>query len=79
MLVHLNHLSFYNLRTVPTNKKRYFCLNDYAGKADLSKAIEIKKKRELGVTTHSFRDNLATFIIKNSKIQSNVWHWFFPN
>ena len=45
------------------------------GKQILTRAIEIQKKK-LGVITFFFRDNEATIILKNSKIQSNVWGFF---
>ena len=44
------------------------------GKQILARAIEILK--EIGGNHAFFRDNEATVILKNSKIQSNIWHFF---
>ena len=47
------------------------------GKQILARAIEIQTEK-IGVTTHFLEITEATTIIlKNSKIQSNVWHFVF--
>ena len=56
--------------------RKYFCvIYDHVGKAELSTAYW-NPKRKLVVAMHFFGDNEATIILKNSQIQSNIWHCF---
>lgn len=56
--------------------KKYFCaVNDYAGKADLSKAYW-NPKTNWGNHTF-FRGNQATTFLKSAQKYSNVWDFFF--
>ena len=53
---------------------------DYAGNADRSMGYW-DPERKLGVARlffFFFRDNYTTIILKSSKIQGNVWRFFFP-
>ena len=56
---------------------KYFCaVYDYAGKAVLGKGYG---KKKIGGNHACFGDNLATIILKSSKIRSNVWPFFFQS
>ena len=56
--------------------QKCFCtVYDYAGKADLNMGYW-NPERILGAAGHFCGDNLLIIILK-SKIQSNVWHFFF--
>ena len=67
-----------NLKDGATIIAKYFCHGlSLREKQILVAVIEIQKEN-WGGTTHFFRDNEATIILKSSKIQNNVW-CFFPN
>jgi len=51
----------------------YFCKGyDHGEKVDLSKGYW-NRKRKMWVTTHFFRDNQATIILKKRLNRKNVW------
>ena len=66
------------LRKVPPKTKGFFdAVYDDAGRSDLSKGYW-NPKRKLAVTTHFFRDNKPTIILKKLLNTKHCIDFFFP-
>ena len=68
------------LRTVPTNGKYFFPVNDYVRQVDHIRGYW-NPKRKLGVTTHFFRDNCASIWRKTLNrhfFRKMIKSYFFP-